>query len=477
MEQLLGWGEDHTFDCKRLGKLDRALETVVAFSNSDGGHLVLGIEDPAKGKGHDRVYGIQEHPEALDDFRKLIETRVTPPPTGITWSPVACTLRDGRSGSIVVLSIPKSLQVHSIVGDGTFVRLSHSNKELVASEITELAFARGATSAEVQIVDVLLPLLDTPVWRAYANHRHLTRPLGESLEVMGLAKKGVDGLPRPTKAAVLLFAEDPSGLMAAKAHIRVFHYKGDHVVHGPDPNLLKPPKTLGGPLIRQIGDALEYVVDELATGVRMGPHGFEIVQRYPVRVLREAMTNAVIHRDYHLEQDIQVRIFDDHIEIESPGLFPGPMTTTNLLTAGPFNRNSLIVNHLREFPNPPNLDAGEGVRMMFQTMDKAGLYVPIYWTGPSLTRPAVCVYLLNVARPSVWDQVNAYLERHRMIANENLRIILRTDDTLKASKLLRGWVKHGLLVAINPKASKRQRSYTKPGMTPNTGLFSLGDGK
>ena len=300
IDRLLEWEENDHFECKRLiGKLASALETVVAFANSDGGYLVLGLDDPAKAKGRARVYGVEENPVALDELRRLVESRITPALSGVSWTRIGCVLHDGQQGSVVVVSVAKSPHVHSIVDDGTFIRLSKSNKQLVASEINELSFARGVISAETQLEHVDVALLDTPLWRAYATQRRLTRPLPEALEQMGLARKDERGALKPTRAAVLLFAEDPSGLMAAKTSIRVFRYKGDRVTHEPTPNLLKPPKTIGGPLIRQITEAAEYMVSELATGVKMGPHGFETVQRYPVRVLREAITNAVIHRDYH----------------------------------------------------------------------------------------------------------------------------------------------------------------------------------
>jgi ATP-dependent DNA helicase RecG len=471
VDKLLEREEDYRFDCKRLvGKLTTALETIVAFANSDGGFLVLGLEDTAKAKGRARVFGVDENPMAVDELRRNVESRITPSLLGVTWHSIGCTLRDGRDGSVLILRVPKSQHVHSIIGDGTFTRLGRSNKELVAAEINELSFARGEISAETRLESIELTLLDTPFWRAYANHRQLTRPLPEALEQLGLARKDDRGIRRATRAAVLLFAEDPSGLVASKASIRIFHYKGDQILHGPTPNLLKPPKTIGGPVIQQINETIKYVVDELATGVKIGLHGFDVVQRYPVRVLREAITNAVIHRDYHLPSDIHVRIFDDRIEIESPGLLPGKLTTATLLTERPFNRNPLLVNHLREFPEPPNLDAGEGIRMMFHTMDEAGLYTPLYLTRPHLERDAICVYLFNEARPSAWDQVSAHIDKHGTITNQELRAILRTEDTLRTSKLLRGWVKRGLLVVVNPEGAKRLRKYTKPETSPGLGL-------
>jgi len=106
--------------------------------------------------------------------------------------------------------------------------------------------------------------------------------------------------------------------------------------------------------------------------------GFRAIHRYPERALKEAVTNALIHRDYRLNRDVQIRIFDNRIDVSSPGLFPGRITAASIQNAGSFARNPLIVSNLREFPEPPNVDAGEGLRMMFNLMRERNLYPPQY---------------------------------------------------------------------------------------------------
>ena len=472
MERTLELEESHTFDTKRLGRnIASSLETIDAFANADGGHLLLGVEDRKKSTGRDRVYGIQENPEAVDELRRLLSHRITPPlaPPECRqpgFIEIGCTLRDGRRSSVVVVRVDKSAGVHSLVDGGTFVRLGTTNRQLSAAEITELSMQRGAQSAVNTLVDVSFGLLDTTHWREYAAQRKLTRPLQEAMLHLGLARQDSQGAIRPTKAAVLLFAEEPSGLLDTKASVRIFHYRGDAVEHKAETNLLRPPKTIGGPVIVQIRDALQVTLDALATGIQMGPLGFEIAQRYPVRVLREAITNAVIHRDYRLSADIHIRIFASRMEVESPGLLPGNVTVTNIGTTGSRPRNRALVDHLREFPTPPNLDAGEGVRMMIDTMDKANLYPPIFVTKPDVPKEAVLLALFNVARPSVWDQVSAYLDKHGEVGNAQVRTVLRTDDPLKASRLLKTWVSLGLVVISNPAAAKQHRRYRRPGISP-----------
>ena len=479
VSKLLELAESYTFDCKRLrDKLSSTLETISALANSDGGIIALGLEDPEKGKGKDRVYGIQENPGNFDELRRLIQTRITEPDKlPVQFSEVGCTLRDGSLGSIVLISISKSATIHSIVGDGTWIRLGKSNKELTAPEIRTLMFSRGSSSAEALLDPVDFELLDTDYWKLYAQQRRLTRPIQEALYHLGLAKKNVEGKLLPTRAAVLLFAENPAGLIGGKAEIRVFHYRGNRIETDPSTNLLRKPVSVSGPIIRQIQDGLDAVVTELASGIQMGPSGFEVVQMYPLRVLREAITNAVIHRDYNIKGDIHIRIFSDRIEVESPGLLIGPVTASNISRIGTHARNSLIVGNLREFPSPPNLDAGEGVRMMFGTMWTSGLYPPLFLTRPKVDRESVIVVLLNESRPTTWEQVSDFLDRNGTIGNQALRKILGTEDVLRASKLLREWVDRGLLEIANPSKGTRVRLYRKPNSVPEAVLFSSLGGK
>lgn len=79
VDSLLSRPESLTFDCKRLGKLDKILETVVAFANTQGGVIALGFEDPDKAQGRNRVYGIQSQLMNWDELRRKFSTRITEP--------------------------------------------------------------------------------------------------------------------------------------------------------------------------------------------------------------------------------------------------------------------------------------------------------------------------------------------------------------------------------------------------------------
>ena len=141
--------------------------------------------------------------------------------------------------------------------------------------------------------------------------------VAEILEKCGLARKNENGKLLPTRAAVLLFAEYPSDLMDTKAAIRVFQYPGTIETIGETPNYIGTPKTITGSISQQIKLAHEYVLTSLRSGIRI-PSGFVTQYQIPERAIKESITNAIIHRDYHLKRDVEIRIFEDRVEIESP---------------------------------------------------------------------------------------------------------------------------------------------------------------
>jgi len=159
---------------------------------------------------------------------------------------------------------------------------------------------------------------------------------------------------------------------------------------------------------------------------------------YPERVVKEAIVNAVIHRGYRLNRDIFVRVFDDRIEVESPGTFPSNITAGNIARAGSKARNPLIVQNLREFPEAPNIDAGEGVKMMFAEMAAAKLYPPQYRQNTDSAVESVTVTLRNLARLSMWNEVSDWIDRNGPINNSKLREISALDTWLLPNNYVTG---------------------------------------
>ena len=470
---ILALPESRHLEFKRVsGKMvNKALDTICAFANSEGGSLVLGIADLKEFQGNARMFGIEENPEAVDELQSLVLTKFQPAISNITMRRLICTLHNGSAagtqGHLILVTVPRSTKVHSLIGGGTYERLDAGNRSMSAEDITELSYRRGVRSATSEPVSVNLSLLQTQAWQRFVAARGpLTGTFAEQL------------LVQPKRAAVLLFADEPGSLLAghdSRADVRVMVYDGKHVIAGSSPNFRKQPKTVRGPLVDQIDATVNLVMDILADGVVHSGSGFKTLHAYPERVVKEAIVNAIIHRDYRLNRDIFIRIFDDRIEVESPGVFPGNITPSNISKMGTKARNPLLSSNLREFPVAPNIDAGEGVKMMFSEMALAELYPPQYRQNTDVAVESVTVTLFNAKRPTAWDEVSDWLDRHGSITNADVVRISKLD-TLKASKLLTSWRDQGLLVPV-PGRGKRNMAYSKPsgGGQAELGLLSEGE--
>ena len=247
-----------------------------------------------------------------------------------------------------------------------------------------------------------------------------------------------------TNASVLLFAKNPAVTLGSKCSIKISHYYGTKQTFSGEPNLVRRPFTIEGSLLSQIKNAVNYFQE----AVKESPpkmHGgvFRPGLLIPEWVFQEAIANAVIHRNYTIQDDIQVRIFDDRIEVESPGSYPAHITSLNLRSER-FARNPTIQRVLNRFRDAPNLDIGEGVDRMFEIMHSHNLYDPVY--APSKQRPnSVRVTLINLQRINYWDTISNYIDKNGRITNREAREITGIQDTLQVSRLLSDWVAGGLL--------------------------------
>ncbi|MDI6715803.1 MAG: putative DNA binding domain-containing protein [Actinomycetota bacterium] len=474
LKLILDTEEWQNFECKRAAvRPTKLLETVVAFANSDGGFLVVGLEDPEKVKGNKRLVGVSENPDNVSEFLKLIDKEITPPiqPYSHIWLEIE-NIR-GNDDHLLVVNIKKSTDIHSLKHGDTFIRRGRQNVKLTAEEIVRLKYQKGSIKFEDEIPgQVSFDDLDAELLQKYmANNQSKGRDKWQFLKDNGLAVKQGRGF-KLTNSGVLLFAKNPSISLGRKCGIKISRYYGIKPSYSGKPNFVHRPITIEGPLISQIEQALQYFQDLVKNSPpKLIGALFQPSMLIPEWVFQEAIVNAVIHRDYSVQEDIQVRIFDNRIEVESPGTYPGHITISNIRSER-FARNPIILRTLNRFKDAPNLDIGEGVDRMFYMMQESNLYEPLY-IPPKLRPNSVLVILYNLQKVEYWDTVNNYLDKNFKITNAEVRSITGIKDTLRASRLLKSWTEKGLLERIGGR-SKRVTYYRKPGVEPPISLFSTG---
>lgn len=465
--------EWQTFECKRAAiKPADLLETAVGFANADGGFIVVGLEDPSKAQGDKRLLGISENADNVSDFLKLISKEIEPPL--ILWGKfeIDITNTQGQADKLLVLNIKKSNDIHSLNRGDTFVRKGRQNVKIGSTEIIRLKYEKGAIKFENEKSGITsLENLDNEL---LAQYKKDTSSAGlddwQFLKDNGLAISNDDKYEL-TKAGALLFGKNPSVVLASKCGIKISHYYGTKPTYTGRPNFVVRPFTIEGPLIKQVEQAIEYFRGIIKRSPpKLIGASFNPTFLIPEWVFQEAITNAIIHRNYFVQDDIQVRFFDDRVEVESPGTYPGHITVENI-RAERFARNPLILRTLNRFQTAPNLDIGEGVDRMFEVMRKRNLYEPLFFP-PKLRPNTVLLLLFNLHKIEYWDTVSKYLDENYRVINKKAREITGVHDVLKMSRLLRGWVEKGLLEKVGK--AKKDSYYRKPGQEVPKGLFSRG---
>lgn len=452
--------ETQTIEFKRLSGekiVSKIIQTIVAMANTDGGTIIFGVDDPEKTKlkGLDRIFGIEENKEIYDEVFHEIKN-IIPPISNLKPD----LINAGEGKTIALLNIPKAAESFFSINNEIWIRLHKSNKKLTPYEIVKLNYAKGFEKADKELVDIDFELLQTSYFEDWRKARNIgAGKIEDILFQTGLARKDENDKLKPTRAAVLLFAQFPTDLMETKCAVRVIQLRGTIETFGETPNYLETPKTINGPIIEIIKKTQEYVLGLLKSGIAIRS-GFVNTYKIPERAVKEVITNAVIHRDYHLKRDIEIRIFEDRLEILSPGLFPYNITKTNIgYVRADGERNNLLVKHLREFPEPPNLNLNEGVRSMRSEMEKQNLYPPIFFTYP-LYEDSVKVVFLNEEQPTEWEKVKKYLEKNKYINNKIARDITGIIQLHVMSRLLKKWTGKGLLLKIEAKSkSPRDTKY------------------
>jgi ATP-dependent DNA helicase RecG len=199
-------------------------------------------------------------------------------------------------------------------------------------------------------------------------------------------------------------------------------------------------------------------VAELVEGASYYEGSKLVALRYPSEAIKEILVNAVIHRDYSLNDDVHVRIFDNRIEISSPGKLPGYVTLENLYDER-FSRNPNIVRMLHNLPNPLNHDIGEGLDTARNELKKAGLVAPEFEQRGN----AFVVVIRHQRMASIEDVIMEHLEENPdvIITNKLARQLSGEDDINKVKKALQKLRLEGKIEVIDPAASAFNFQYRK----------------
>jgi ATP-dependent DNA helicase RecG len=421
--------ESHFFDVTRK---DYRGETVqkkcVSFANADGGELIIGIYDTTEtnlpGGKFERWNGFARQEDAnnvIADISRNINPEINHP-----FFEFLEIIGFENHGKVLRVTIEKSPDVHRTASGNVYIRKGAQCLPLTGNEITNLQLSKGVQSYENQAVGSydLSRLTNSTELKSFLDY-YLPRTVPTVFLEKQLLIAGHNSEKNPIYAGVLLYDENPSVVLPKKCGLKISWYDTDE--NEPERENLKGQKSIEGPLHQSIVDGI-LEIQRIISGISvLGPRGFEKA-KYPPEAIKEILVNALIHRDYNVSDDVQVFIFNNRIEVHSPGALPASITVDNILSDR-FSRNPKIVRLLNKYPDRPNHDIGEGLNTAFQKMKEVRLKPPII----NAYKTRVVVTLPHEPLASPEDQIMQYLEKHTEITNETARGLtgIRSENKVK----------------------------------------------
>jgi ATP-dependent DNA helicase RecG len=399
--------------------------TISAFANADGGDLYIGIGEQLLGGGvKKREWAGFPDIEAANAHMAVFD-RCFPLGKDFQYEFMKCP---NRPGVVLHVQVSRTQGIVKTTDGKAYIRRGAQNLvQEKPEELRRLEYTKGVASFEGHPVNASKELIvNSPITRDYLKY---VVPNYQAQPEAWLRKQLMIVNEMPVVAGLLLFAEEPQAQIPKRCGIKVYRYETQEETGFRDV-LTFIPITVEGNLYEQIKKAVEVTITEVEKIPHVGAGGLESIS-YPKETLHEIITNAVIHRDYSIADDIHVRIFDNRIEVQSPGRLPAHVTPQNILSER-FARNGAIVRLLNKFPDPPNRDVGEGLNTAFEKMHQLGLKEPTIEERDS----DVLVTIRHELLASPEQTVMKYLEKHEAIRNKTAREITYIKDGDQMKRIL-----------------------------------------
>lgn len=319
IEEILANEEMQIFDRKSINIEPRALAIpIVAFANADGGTVAIGISDKTR-----RIEGIDYEIQKLNELLR-VPFDFCVPTVKAEIEKVPCIDFKGRNNHALLMHIEPSMEVHANQADEVFMRVGDKSKKLTFDERTQLMYDKGERFFEDKPVsDADLDDIDMEFVEKYVDK-------------IGYSKSAME------------YLKENKGFVKEKNN-----------------------------QIQISTAAISYLDIQIKEKTYLGEDGiFVTEEEYPKFVRQELIVNAVTHRDYSIRgTDIQIKMFDDRIVVESPGKLPGLVKIDNIRHTH-FSRNPKIAEFLKTYNFVK--EYGEGVDRMCKELETAGLQDPEY---------------------------------------------------------------------------------------------------
>jgi ATP-dependent DNA helicase RecG len=416
-------GRDVRAICRDIG------ETLVSFANADGGELFVGVEDEGA------ITGIPHKDSLILAMTKAPETHVHPS-TPLASPNVLRFKTDGFT--VLYFQVSKSTTRVHLTADGRCLqRFDKENRPVPAEEIQYSRQERNSREYDREFVDgARVSDLDSELIQRISRLIAGGQSPEKFLQYVDLADYRAEGLAL-RRASLLLFARDINK-WHPRCQVRIARVSGTVLKVGQDYNIAsRDDHIVRGNVLRILDNAWDALRPYLARTRLVDSSIFAESLVYPEDACREALVNAVAHRDYSIEgKGVEILIFDDRLEINSPGQLLSSISISDLKSGkrSHQSRNAYIARVLRELGYMREM--GEGMLRIFARMRDQDLVPPEI--NSASQEFELTLHHRSVFSPKDQEWLNAYSQyalsrdEQRVVLLGRGGTLLSTNDILKA---------------------------------------------
>jgi ATP-dependent DNA helicase RecG len=409
--KLIGSSESMTVEWKQsLAEMEKIIETVTAFANTEGGNIFVGVKDS------NNIVGVQIGKGSLEDLANKIAQQTEP-----KIQP-RITVKKVEGKSIIVIEVRPSGDKLILADGRPYKRVGSATRHMGKEEYERLILEKhkSIVQFDTQICKgATIKDIDKKKIDWFLNKREQIRkikkpagmPYQNLLVSIGAAQK-FGNKTVPTNGGILFFGVNPKRFFV-QSQLRLAKFKGDQVTRQVIDRV-----DLSAPLCDMIDEAEDFIRKDIRLLSFRTDKSFmrEDKFEYPIRALREAVTNALIHRDYRETADTRVFIFDDRVEVINPGTFPNGVTPAKPIHK-PVNLvlSSLMydVGYIEKY--------GSGIFTMNELCSEWGIRKPLYHLNPIETKLVFKSDIKDTTMIESGDGTGPILNERQRQALEHLR--------------------------------------------------------
>ena len=362
--ELIETGEDSQIQFKEhFESIDSLAAEICAFSNSNGGNILVGISDDSK------IIGLaKEEIRRLNQWVSSTCSQKIDPQVNVTTQNIKYQHR-----IIMVISVPMGLnKFYMANGKDIWVKVGADKRRAKREEIQRLLQSSGHLYAdEMPVENTNLSDFNIDLFKSFYEHRMHGKledadiPLEKILSNLKLMEDG-----KLTLAGLLVFGKKPEE-KKPQYMIKAVLFPGN----SPAVSEYKDSRDISGNISKIFEAGRWFLINNLRWIQKEQHFNTTGILEIPVIALEEALINAIVHRNYFISSNIRIFIFDDRVEIISPGTLPNTVNVESIKMGIHIERNPILVSMLKDIKDIPYRGIGTGVGRILRECDNAGITV------------------------------------------------------------------------------------------------------